>query len=104
MIVEERIYTIQATKLGAFKQIIEGEAHKIQIEHLGQPVGYFFTEIGPLNQVIHLWGFKDMEDRAMRRKALQSDPRWKEPVSRLSALIVSQENKLLIPASFSPVN
>lgn len=100
MIFEERIYTVQATKSRAFMKIVEDGGYKIQAQHLGEPFGYFTTEFGPLNQIVHIWKYEDMDDRARRRAALQGDPRWQETVKKLSELIVKQENKLLIPASF----
>ncbi|WP_274631219.1 NIPSNAP family protein [Arvimicrobium flavum] len=104
MIVEERIYTVRATMTGAFLKIVESGGYAIQSEHLGKPFGYFSTEFGPLNQIVHMWRYTDMEDRARRRAALVADPRWAPIRDQLSALIVSQENKLLIPAKFAPVN
>ena len=100
MIVEERIYTVQATKARAFMKIVEDGGYAIQSAHLGEAVGYFYTEFGPLNQIVHLWKYRDMDDRARRRAALAADPRWQEVVKQLSALIVQQENKLLIPGNF----
>lgn len=103
MIVEERIYTVQPTKARAFIRILEEGGYAIQSEHLGKAIGFFTTEFGPLNQVIHLWKYESMEDRSRRRAALQADPRWQEVVKQLSALVVKQENKLLVPAPFTPV-
>jgi len=103
MIVEERIYTVQPTKARAFIRILEDGGYAIQSEHLGSALGFFTTEFGPLNQVIHIWKYESMEDRSRRRAALQADPRWQEIVRQLSALIVTQENKLLVPAPFTPV-
>lgn len=103
MIVEERIYTIRATMGGAFLKIVENGGYAIQSEHLGKPFGYFSSEFGQLNQIIHMWRYEDMADRARRRAALAADPRWAPIRDQLAALIVSQENKLLIPAKFAPV-
>ena len=34
---------------------------------LGRLIGYFQTEIGDLNHVVHLWAYDSLEDRAARR-------------------------------------
>lgn len=104
MFVEERIYTVRATKAKEFLNLLENGGFAIQTEHLGKPFGYFTTEFGPLNQIVHLWRYRDMEDRTKRRAALQADPRWAEYLPKLRELIVSQENKLLVPAPFAPVD
>jgi NIPSNAP len=75
----------------------------VQTEHLGNPLGYFTTEFGPQNQIVHLWRYRDLQDRAERRAALVADPRWQAFRPKLGEFLVSQENKLLIPARFAPV-
>ena len=37
-------------------------------------IGYFTTEIGTLNQIVHMWGYESMAQRQERRTALYSDP------------------------------
>jgi len=66
VIVEERIYRTRSGKI------------------LGNLIGYYTTEIGTLNQVIHMWGYSDFEDRMRRRKILAEDPRWQEFIPRLT--------------------
>lgn len=41
---------------------------------LGRLLGYFITEIGELNAVVHLWGYDSFEERARRRAALAGEP------------------------------
>ena len=36
-----------------------------------QPLGYFSTEIGVLNQTVHLWGYEGLDDRLRRRAAAE---------------------------------
>ena len=28
----------------------------------------FYTEIGPLNEIVHIYGYDSLDDRAIRRK------------------------------------
>ncbi len=103
MIVEERIYTLHPGKAPEFLKLYEEEGLAIQTPILGNLVGYFSTDIGPLNQVIHMWGFKDHAERDSRRAAMMGDPAWQAFVKKIRPLIVTQENKILIPAPFSPI-
>ncbi len=54
MLVEERIYTIEVGKLPEMLALYEAEGMKIQKEILGHMVGYFTTDIGPLNLLVHM--------------------------------------------------
>ena len=56
MIVEERIYKIKAGRLARYMQLVSEEGLAIQQPILGNLIGYFHTEVGPLNHVVHLWG------------------------------------------------
>ena len=54
----------------------------VQLRHLGNLLGFLQTEIGTLNQVIHLWGFDDLDDRQRRRAEMAKDPAWHEFMRR----------------------
>jgi hypothetical protein len=102
MIVEERIYTLEAGKVGEYLRLYEEEGLAIQTRILPKLVGYFSTEFGPLNQVVHLWAYESLDQRAERRAELMADPGWQAYVAKIRPLLVRMENKLLIPAPFSP--
>ncbi len=100
MIVEERIYTLKVGKAAEYLKIYEQEGLAVQGSILGGFFGYYFTEIGALNMVVHLWASEGLADRARRRAQLQADPRWRAFLPKLAALIERQENRILNPASF----
>jgi hypothetical protein len=66
-------------------------------------VGWFTSEFGRLNQVVHMWRFESLDDRARRRAALSGDPEWQAFVSKALELIEKQENRILLPTRFSPM-
>lgn len=103
MIVEERIYRIRSGKLRDYLSLVREEGIAIQQPILGNLIGYFVSEIGPLNHVVHLWGYADLEDRARRRQELAGDPRWQAFTPRLTACIETMENRILLPTDFSPL-
>ena len=49
-----------------------------QKEILGHMVGYYATEIGELNQVVHMWAYEDLNSRVERRAKLMKDGVGKE--------------------------
>jgi hypothetical protein len=103
VIVEERIYTLHPGQAGAYLKAYESEGMAIQKPILGRMVGYYQTEFGTLNQVIHLWAYEDLAERTEKRARLQADARWQAYVAKVRPLILRQENKLLLPAPFLKV-
>lgn len=103
MIIEERTYSLQVGKTKQYLAMVEAEGLAIQRKFLGQLLGYFTTESGSLNQVVHIWAFETFEDRAARRSSLWADVEWLAYAERILPLIEKMENRFLIPTSFSPI-
>ncbi len=105
MLVDLRTYTMVPGRLKAFLTLYEAEGLPIQIRHLGRPIGYFTTETGTHNQVVHLWGYENMADRERRRDAMEADPEWASYRAKSAAAgnVQHQENKLIRSVSFSPI-
>ncbi len=55
MIIDHRTYVTQHGRLQEFIDRYEKMALGVQQHYLERLVGYFVTDIGPLNQVVHLW-------------------------------------------------
>lgn len=100
MIVEERIYTLKIGKAAEYLKLYEQEGMAIQRPILGGLIGYYFTETGLINSLVHMWAYEDLADRARRRAQLQADPRWKAFLPKIVPLMERQENRILNPAPF----
>ena len=70
-----------------------------QTRHLGEPAGVYTVEIGDLNTLIYLWRLTDLADRTHRRAALAADPDFAVFRREVRDLLVSQSNRILLPAS-----
>lgn len=103
MIVEQRIYTMKFGATAAYLALYEAEGMAVQMRYLPRLLGSFVSEIGPLNQVVNLWGYEDLAERTRCRDAMAKDPQWRAYVDKLGAFVVSQENRILTPTSFSPI-
>lgn len=103
MFVEIRTYRLKNGAVPAYLKVVEEEGIAIQKAHLGQLVGYFSSEIGPINEIVHIWAFDSLDDRERRRSALMADPAWQAFLPRIRDLIEVAENKIMKPARFSPV-
>lgn len=102
MVYELRIYSVQPGKVGELQALFEKEGLPV-INEYSKLVGWWSTEVGPLNQVVHLWAYNDHGHREKVRAAQNADPRLVGYRGKVLALIVSQSNMLLTPASFSPL-
>lgn len=103
MIVEERNYTLHPGKVPEMVRLYGEEGLPLQKKYLGTFLAYFTTEIGEVNQVVFMWGYESLDDRARRRAALAADPDWQKYVEKVMPLLVRQENRILNPAPFSPI-
>ena len=100
MLVEQRTYTAHPGKWRDYLVLYEAEGLAIQKRILGRMVGYYTTEIGTLNQIIHLWAYEDLNERAEQRETLLADPGWKAYAAKMLPLLQSMESKILLPTRF----
>lgn len=108
MIVDMRTYTVPVGLMREFLALYAAEGRATQVRHLGEPMGYFTTDVGELGQVVHLWRYEDSADRDRRRAALEADPDWHAYRAKAGArgLVTRQTNTLLREvdfAAFAPV-
>jgi hypothetical protein len=97
---ELRVYRLHPGKIAAYSDTMR-EALPIREKH-SSPVGYWLVEIGPLNTIVHLWGYRDLAHRAEVRRALAEDATWQAAAGRLMPLLQSQEATILVPTNYSP--
>ena len=101
MFVEIRTYRLRNGTVPAYLAAV-AEGIAIQRRHLGALVGYYSSEIGPINQIVHIWAFASLDDREARRARLNADPEWIAFLPRIRDLIEEAESEIMKPAAFSP--
>jgi len=94
-IVDLRVYTIRLRKMAEFVEVFDRLAMPVQLKYLGKPLGMFSSAVGPLNQIVHLWGFSDMGEFERRHAARDKDPDWPAYLGASEHLITAQENRLI---------
>ena len=103
MIIEQRTCDFHHGTIPKFMQLYESTgARDLQARILGNLVGYYVSEIGALNQTVHLWGYASLDDRAARRAALMGEDQWRDFLAQIVPLLQRQESKILLPTAFSP--
>ena len=100
MYVEERMYTLHPGTAPEYLKHYQNDGMKVQLKHLPHMVGYYFTEIGGLNCMVHLWAYDSLDQREKCRAAMQADPDWKKYIEKSHPLMESQENRIMKAAPF----
>lgn len=93
--VEIREYQLVIGAVGEYLSAYRERGYAIQRKYLGEPVGWYTTEIGPLNQIVHLWRYESLKDRSTRRGQLFADPDWLVFVEIIKPLIIAQTTRIL---------
>jgi len=97
MLSEVRTYTLRPGTVAEFE---ERYAKRLPLREKHSKLGAFWhTEFGPLNQVIHVYPYDDLQHRTAVRDALAKDTaRAQIPSGR--EFVVAQEAEIMIPAPF----
>jgi len=103
VIVEQRDYHVFTGKLNELVKLYETEGIGLQASYLGNLLGVFTTDVGALSTYTSLWGYDSFGEREERRAKLQADDRWKAFLQKIQPLIHTQQNRILVPTSFSPI-
>src|SRR5438093_9543458 len=97
MIYEVRTYTLRPGTVAEFE---ERFAKRLPLREQHSKLGAFWhTEFGPLNQVIHVYPYDDLNQRTSVRAALSKDPERAQQQGGQD-LVVAQETEIVNPAPF----
>jgi NIPSNAP len=100
MYVEERMYTLKAGTVPEYLKHYQNEGMAVQLKHLPHMVGYYFTEVGTLNTIVHMWAYESLDERDRRRGAMSADPAWQSYLTKIRPLIERQETRMMKCAPF----
>ena len=97
MIYEIRTYTLKPGSIPEFEKRFEDSLEsRLRYSELA---AFWHTDIGSLNQVIHVWPYEDLHQRQEIRARLKQEPDWPP---KTSDLVVLQQSEIFIPAPYSP--
>ena len=101
---EMRTYTLYVGKLDeAVKHYQELGWPALQRGRYDQKlVGYFTSDVGTLNKLVHLWKFDDDADRRNHWGRLFQDDDFMAFAKKIRPLILTQENQLMHEAPWGP--
>jgi NIPSNAP protein len=96
VIYELRTYTLQPGKQAEYLKLSGGVGRKARGDNYGKLEGFWTTEFGTLNQVVHLWAYPDLNERDRLRGELSRNEEWtKGYLPQIRSMLMAQENKIL---------
>jgi hypothetical protein len=97
VIYEIRTYRIAPGSLAEVEKRY-GEAYEYRKKY-SELTAFLHTEIGPLNEVVHIWGYKDLADRARIRAESSKDANWPP---KISEFVREMRSEIITPFGFIP--
>ena len=96
MIYEFRTYDL---KPGSLPETIKrfGEAYEHRKKY-SELAAFWYTDIGPLNRIIHAWPYADVGERERLRAEAQADPNWPPDIGEF---LVTMHSEIFVPFPFS---
>ena len=97
MIYEFRKYDLKPRTLAQYDSILEKSLGAGRLNH--SPLfGYWYSEFGQLNQALHIWPYRDLQERTEVREQVSSLDSWPPPTS---PLLAGQNTEIYVPAPFN---
>ena len=103
MIYEVRTYDVKPGRLADYLKLFNDVGLPAR-KNFGVLVGFWFTEFGPLNQVVHLWQYESLDKRAVLRAELLKQPPWVDDFLPKALPMLDKMNSVVLNAApFSPL-
>ena len=104
MIYDFRMYTLKPGSTPTYMEAVEELALPIRQRYGIKLAGWYYSDVGELNQVVHIWGYRDHVHLAEAKAQVYADPDWKEKyIPRVQHLVVAQKTYLMLSPDFAPV-
>lgn len=100
MFVEERVYRLKPGCLPEYFALYEKKGMEPQLRYIKVMLGYYASEIGGLNEVVHLWAHESLDAREENRERMRADPEFQEYWGEVRHMIVEQRTRIMKPAPF----
>ncbi|PKB59210.1 MAG: NIPSNAP family protein [SAR202 cluster bacterium Casp-Chloro-G2] len=104
MVFDYRQYTFKPGSIPTYMAAVEEVGVPVRKRHGVKLAGWYYSELGDLNQVAHIWAYNDLKHLKEAKDAVASDPEWTGSyVPRVSGLLVAQNTYLMNTSEFGPV-
>ena len=94
MLYELRTYTMRPGMAPQAAAHSADVGRAVRGDDYGKLEGYWLSEIGPLNQVMHLWSYADANARMAAKAALGENQAWRDDyLPKMRPMLVRQPNR-----------
>ena len=97
MIYEIRTYRIAPRSLAEVEKRF-GEAYEYRKKY-SELFAFWHTEVGLLNEIVHVWPYRDLAERERIRAEAAKDPKWNPGIGEF---IRDMSSEIIAPFSFVP--
>ncbi len=103
MIYDFRMYTLKPGATPDYRAGVKEVGLPIRQNHDVALSGWYWSDVGALNQVVHIWGYQDLEHLNAQKAAVYADPDWSSKyIPRAQPLVESQKTWLMMSPAFAP--
>ena len=96
-----RTYDIAMGKTPEYMAAVREIALPVRESYGIKLAGWYYTDVGALNKVVHIWAYRDFAHFEEAREAFRTDERWvNEYVPRVKGIVLRQENQIMRASDF----
>ena len=104
MIYDFREYTLNPGATQEYMAAVREVALGIRQKYGVKLAGWYYSDVGELNKVVHIWAFRDHEHMKEAKAQVAADPDWTgKYLPRVHGLIQTQKTYLMLSPDFAPV-
>ena len=104
MVYDFRMYTFKPGAVPEYMAAVEEVGVPIRKRHGVKLAGWFYSDVGELNQVVHIWAFDNPQHLIEAKAAVAADPDWQgKYIPRVGGLLTAQKVSLMKSTDFAPV-
>ncbi len=101
MIYDMRTYDIAMGKTPEYMAAVREIALPVRESYGIKLAGWYYTDVGALNKVVHIWAYRDFAHFEEAREAFRTDERWvNDYVPRVKGIVLRQENQIMRASDF----
>ena len=103
MVYDFRQYTFRPGAVPQYMAAVEEFGVPIRKRHNVKLAGWFYSEVGELNHVTHIWGYKNLRHLKEGKEAVTADSEWSgKYLPAVAGLLVAQKTYLMSSPDFAP--
>lgn len=104
MIYDFRMYTLRPGATPEYMAAVKELALPIRKKYGIKLAGWYYSDVGELNQVVHIWAYRDHAHLEQAKSQVSKDPDWSgKYVPRVRPLLVAQKTYLMLSPDFALV-